>query len=482
MSLAPGFRIGLYEVLAQIGAGGMGEVYRARDTRLNRPVAVKVLSNELADLAARRRFQREAQAASSLNHPHILTVLDAGEWEGRQYLVTELVEGGTLKEWLQGTRREWQHVVELLIGVADGLALAHEAGILHRDIKPANILLTSSGYAKLADFGLAKLQEDPASEAVTRTRTDAHTTPGLIVGTLAYMSPEQASGKPLDARSDIFSFGLVLYEALAGKRPYSGASDLEVLQAIISGQPAPLPADVPPALRTLLDKALAKDPAQRFQSMRELVVDLRRLARHGDTTRALTGRPGSSRAVAVVAIAAVLVGLIAVVGRWFAQRAPAQPDRSQYVQLTHFADSAKAPALSPDGRWLAYVSNRSGPQQVYVRPFPGNEGDESVQVSLDGGSEPVWSPDGRRLAYRGTVEGRPELVLVDVDGTGPLRIRGRRALFSLADFIATAPHANYDFAPDGQGFVMVRRSPSSRIMVIQNLPALVRRLEGTAGR
>ncbi len=140
------------------------------------------------------------------------------------------------------------------------------------------------------------------------------------------------------------------------------------------------------------------------------------------------------------------------------------------------------PALSPDGRWLAYVSNRSGPQQVYVRPFPGNEGDESVQVSLDGGSEPVWSPDGRRLAYRGTVEGRPELVLVDVDGSGPLRIRGRRALFSLADFIATAPHANYDFAPDGEGFVMVRRSPSSRIMVIQNLPALVRRLEGTAGR
>ena len=404
MSLAPGFRIGLYEVLAQIGAGGMGEVYRARDTRLNRPVAVKVLSNELADLAARRRFQREAQAASSLNHPHILTVLDAGEWEGRQYLVTELVEGGTLKEWLQGTRREWQHVVELLTGVADGLALAHEAGILHRDIKPANILLTSSGYAKLADFGLAKLQEDPASEAVTRTRTDAHTTPGLIVGTLAYMSPEQASGKPLDARSDIFSFGLVLYEALAGKRPYSGASDLEVLQAIISGQPAPLPADVPPALRTLLDKALAKDPAQRFQSMRELVVDLRRLARHGDTTRALTGRPGSSRAVAVVAIAAVLVGLIAVVGRWFAQRAPAQPDRSQYVQLTHFADSATSPALSPDGRMLAFIRGSStalaGPGQIYVKLLPDGESVPLTNDSLEK-MGPVFSPDGTRIAYTG---------------------------------------------------------------------------------
>src|SRR4030095_4091518 len=181
MSLAPGSQIGPYEVIGLLGAGGMGEVYRARDTKLSRPVAIKLLANERADLAARRRFQREAQAASSLNHPHILTVLDAGEWESRQYLVTELVDGGTLKDWLEGPRREWRHVVELLIGVADGLALAHEAGILHRDIKPANILITSSGYAKLADFGLAKVQEDAATEAITRTQSIGATSPGIII-------------------------------------------------------------------------------------------------------------------------------------------------------------------------------------------------------------------------------------------------------------------------------------------------------------
>jgi Tol biopolymer transport system component/tRNA A-37 threonylcarbamoyl transferase component Bud32 len=403
MSVAPGSRIGPYEVLTQIGVGGMGEVYRARDPKLNRSVAVKVLSNELADMAARRRFQREAQAASSLNHPHILTVLDAGEWEGRQYLVTELVEGGTLRDWLKGSRHDWRQVVELLTGVADGLALAHEAGIVHRDIKPANILITSSGYAKLADFGLAKLQEDAAPESITRTRTEAHTSPGLIIGTLMYMSPEQASGKPLDARSDIFSFGVVLHEALAGQRPFTGASDMEVLQAIISGRPVPLPADVPPALRMVVDKSLEKDPAQRFQSMREMVVDLRRLVRHGDTAGALTGRPGASRAVALVAITALLFGAIAALGVWFARLTPAQPDRSQYVQLTNFADSATSPTLSPDGRMLAFIrgpNTLSGPGQIYVKLLPDGE---SVPLTNDGLEKmgPAFSPDGARIAYTG---------------------------------------------------------------------------------
>jgi serine/threonine protein kinase len=404
MPLAPGSRIGPYEVLAQIGVGGMGEVYRARDSKLNRLVAIKLLSNDRADLAARRRFQREAQAASSLNHPHILTVLDAGEWESRQYLVTELVEGGTLKEWLHESRRDWREVVELLTGVADGLALAHEAGILHRDIKPANLLLTRSGYAKLADFGLAKLQEDAGSEAITRTRTDAHTSQGVIIGTLMYMSPEQASGKPLDARSDIFSFGLVLYEALAGQRPFTGASDLEVLHAIISGRPAPLSADVPPALRTIVEKSLEKDPAQRFRSMREMVVDLRRLVRQGDTTREIAARPNARRAVALAAIAAVLVGAIVAAGVWFAQRTPAPSDRSQYVQLTNFADSAVSPTLSPDGRMLAFIrgsnTTLAGPGQVYVKLLPDGQSVPLTNDSLEKMSL-AFSPDGARIAYTG---------------------------------------------------------------------------------
>src|SRR5688572_24578787 len=202
----------------------MGVVFRALDTNLNRPVAIKFLSDEFANPTARRRFQREAQTASSLNHPHIVTVHEAGEFEGRQYLVTELVDGGTLRDWAGGVKRGWRQIIELLTGIADGLAAAHEAGILHRDIKPEDLPITKSGYAKLGDFGLAKLLEGEAS-AETPTVSDLHTRAGVIVGTAAYMSPEQASGGPLDARSDIFSFGVVLYEALAGRRPFVGASN-----------------------------------------------------------------------------------------------------------------------------------------------------------------------------------------------------------------------------------------------------------------
>src|SRR3984885_9051176 len=211
-ALTPGTVIGAYRIEGPLGEGGMGTVYRALDTKLNRPVAVKFLSDDLADAEARRRFQREAQMASSLNHPHILTVYDVGEFGGRQYLVTEFVDGGTLKDWIHAEKRTWRQIVELLTGVADGLATAHNAGILHRDIKPANILVAKNGYAKLADFGLAKLSA--ASSEETRMLTVDRTRPGLIVGTIAYMSPEQASGQQLDARSDIFSFGIVLYELL----------------------------------------------------------------------------------------------------------------------------------------------------------------------------------------------------------------------------------------------------------------------------
>src|SRR6202050_1666645 len=221
----PGTLVGQYEIETEIGAGGMGTVFRAVDTKLQRPVAIKFLSDDLADAAARRRFQREAQMASSLNHPHILTVYDVGEFDGRQYLVTEFVDGGTLRNWARRQPRNWEDVAQLLTGVADGLATAHQAGILHRDIKPDNILVTESGYAKLADFGLAKLEGVPPLSA-TRTPTEEHTRKGMIVGTIAYMSPEQASGKTLDGRSDMFSFGVLLYEALAGHRPFRAPTNL----------------------------------------------------------------------------------------------------------------------------------------------------------------------------------------------------------------------------------------------------------------
>jgi len=275
MPVLPGTRVGHYEIVALIGSGGMGEVYRANDTRLKRQVAIKFLSATLANAEARRRFQREAQLASSLNHPHILTVYDAGELEDRQYLVTELIDGGTLSEWASEKPRSSHEIADLLSGVADGLAAAHEAGIVHRDIKPANVLVGRNGYARLVDFGLAKLQEQPDED--TPTVTAVNTRLGLVVGTVRYMSPEQAAGKRLDRRSDVFSFGVMLYELVAGRRPFEGPTDLHVLEQIQQREPAALDDSVPASLRSLIAKAITKDPARRYQSMNDLAADLKRV-------------------------------------------------------------------------------------------------------------------------------------------------------------------------------------------------------------
>jgi serine/threonine protein kinase/TolB-like protein/thioredoxin-like negative regulator of GroEL len=300
--LAAGTVIGQYRIDGPLGAGGMGVVYRATDTKLNRPAAIKVLPDSLADSEARRRFQREAQMASSLNHPHIVTVYDAGEYRERQYLVTEYVDGGTLRQWA-GRPHGWRAIVELLVGVADAVAVAHEAGILHRDIKPENILLAKSGYAKLADFGLAKLLElDPlADDAFAGIRPDPHSSQ---VGTAAYMSPEQAQGLPLDARSDVYSFGLVLHELLSGERP-SVTRSLESEHGADAEALAPLRAEVPVELRTIVGKAVEHEPGDRYQTMRELVVDLRRLARHSASESRPRLTPYLWTAVAALALLAV---------------------------------------------------------------------------------------------------------------------------------------------------------------------------------
>jgi eukaryotic-like serine/threonine-protein kinase len=315
--VGPGSQVGAYRLDTAIGKGGMGVVYRATDTRFNRTVAVKFISNELADSPARQRFQREAQSASSLNHPHILTVYDAGEVADRQYLVTEFVDGGTLKEWALGAKRSWRQVIELLVGVADALAAAHAAGMVHRDIKPDNILVTSHGYAKLADFGLAKLLEQEDPEGSTRTRTAAYTRVGAVVGTLAYMSPEQASAAPVDARSDIFSFGVVLYELLAGRHPFGGATELEVQHKIQHQVPPPLGTEVPAALRMTVEKAIEKAPADRYQTMSDLVVDLRRLARQSvEVVATPSSSPSRMRWIGAVGAAVVLVALALVWRPW----------------------------------------------------------------------------------------------------------------------------------------------------------------------
>src|SRR3984885_2755492 len=408
VGLALRAEIGPYRIEAILGEGGMGMVYRAMDTKLNRPVAIKFLFEELADAAARRRFQREAQTASSLNHPHILTVYDAGEFEGRQYLVTEFVDGGTLKTWAGSGKRTWRQMIELLTGVADGLAAAHAAGILHRDIKPENILISQSGYAKLADFGLAKLAED-ADTDLTRTLTEGRTRPGVIIGTIPYMSPEQAGGKPVDARSDIFSFGVLLYELLGERRPFTGNTDLQVLQAILHGPAEPLGEDVPLSLRSTVEKALEKDPAERYQSMRDLVVDLKRATRQTVAVLARTAvrrEKPSPRDWRWIAIGTAALVAIAGVAGWILLRSksPDNTPRLEYTQLTNFADSVVAPTLSPDGRMLAFIRGEStfiGTGEVYVKLLP--DGDP-VQVTHDGLSKEgpvVFSSDGSRIAFTG---------------------------------------------------------------------------------
>ena len=415
---APGTAFGPYRLDHQIGQGGMGTVYRATDTKLNRAVAIKFVSTDLADASARRRFQREAQLASSLNHPHILTVYDAGEQDGRQYIVSELVDGGTLRDWIQASARSWQEVVELIIGVADGLATAHEAGILHRDVKPANILIAKTGYAKLADFGLAKLRESPS--LVANAPTETRTRSGVIVGTVAYMSPEQASGQPVDARSDVFSFAVVLYELFAGRRPFRGSTDLDVLHAIAHQSADPLPESIPLLLRELIERALQKDPAQRVQTMREVVADLRRLVRQSGTTPIPAQRQG--RALAWAAAVALLT--LAVSAAIVMRRPPAAiPVATQYIQLTNFADSATSPALSPDGRMLTFIRGPLtffSPGQVYVKRLPDGE---PVQLTDDNALKmgPQFLPDGVRISYStgsGAASPSMDTWVVSVDG-GP---------------------------------------------------------------
>ena len=398
-------RFGVYVVQAPLGAGGMGVVYRAVDTKLNRPVAIKFLSDHLAGAAANHRFQREARTASSLNHPHIVTVHDAGEFDGRPYLVTELVDGGTLREWAR-EQHGWREAIELLIGVADALAAAHDAGVLHRDVKPENILITKNGYAKLADFGLAKLYEGAAAAEGSSAPTETRTQPGIIKGTVAYMSPEQATGQRLDARSDIFSFGAVLYEMLAGQRPFNGTSSPDVLYAIVHHPAPPLPDHVPLALRTILERALQKDPAERFPTMRELVGELRRVVRQsGETTQALPAdRARHQRRWRIASVAALVVALAAA-GALLASRlrTGAAPAKLEYVQLTNFADSAVSPALSPDGRMLAFIRGPStlmlmSHGQVYVKQLPDGEPVELTHDNLHK-MDPRFSPDGARIGY-----------------------------------------------------------------------------------
>src|SRR2546425_5711912 len=284
MALSSGTKLGPYEIDAPLGAGGMGEVYRARDTRLERTVAIKILPAQLsADPVRKQRFEREAKTISSLNHPHICVLHDVGNQDGIDYLVMECVEGETLAKRLEKGPLPLEQVLKYGMQIADALDKAHRSGVVHRDLKPGNIMLTPTG-AKLLDFGLAKpaaLLASVATLTAAVTQDSPVTAQGTIVGTFQYMSPEQIEGKELDSRSDIFSFGAVLYEMLTGKRAFEGKSQISVASAILEKDPAPITSfkpTTPPALDHAIRRCLAKDPEERWQTARDLVLELKWIA------------------------------------------------------------------------------------------------------------------------------------------------------------------------------------------------------------
>jgi serine/threonine protein kinase len=306
MPLSGGTRVGPYEILAPIGAGGMGEVYKARDTRLARIVAIKVLpADQVTDLERKRRFVQEAKAASALNHPSIVTVHDIGSDGGTDYLVMEWVDGRTLAELIAANQLKLADVLKYAAQAADALAKAHSAGIIHRDLKPGNIMVSGDGLVKVLDFGLAKLTA-PMVTTDDVTCTMAATEDGTILGTIAYMSPEQAEGKMLDARSDIFSFGAVLYEMIARRRAFQGDSKIATLWAILHMDPAP--SNAPPEIERIVARCLRKDPGRRFQSMADL-----RVALIEAREESATGTAPVRRMPAGLWIVAVLVGSALVI-------------------------------------------------------------------------------------------------------------------------------------------------------------------------
>ncbi|MGE5815465.1 MAG: protein kinase domain-containing protein, partial [Acidobacteriota bacterium] len=352
--------LGPYTLVDQIGAGGMGEVYRARDSRLNRMVALKLLPEGLsADREQLLRFEREARAASSLNHPHIVSIFDAGEVDGIAYIAMELVEGVPLTEWATRQRPPLGRILEVFTQVADALGAAHGIGLVHRDVKGTNILVSPQGYAKVLDFGLAKVVTPSAgAEGATQLATQA----GVVLGTVAYMSPEQALGLDVDARTDIFSLGVLLFEAVSGQHPFARAAQLDVLHAIVHDPPAELPG-VSSELRWIVNKALAKDRDERYQSMREFGADLRRLRRSLDTTKtpAVVGtvEPARKRR----ALPWLIAGLTAVAlfAGWAIGRrtsgipAESHPSIASLTPLTTDAGFEGSPTFSPDGKLIAYV-------------------------------------------------------------------------------------------------------------------------------
>jgi eukaryotic-like serine/threonine-protein kinase len=419
MPLFPGTHLGPYEITGQLGSGGMGEVYRARDTRLERTVAIKILPRELSnDPIRKQRFEREAKTISSLNHPNICVLHDVGHQDGMDYLVMECVEGETLAKRLEKGPLPLDQALKYGAQIADALDKAHRGGVIHRDLKPGNIMLTPIG-AKLLDFGLAKPAVALASAAtLTVVQTAPVTEEGTIVGTFQYMSPEQVEGKELDGRSDIFSLGAVLYELVTGKRAFEGKSQLSVASAILEKEPEPISATkpmTPPALEHAVKNCLAKTPDGRWQTARDLALELQWIAeggsQAGDAVRVPSSRRRWERAswllTGIFFLAAVAAG-----AAWWRSSNRRPPSMYFHTSVPFAANDI---ALSPDGRTLAMVAY-SGQANYYVLWTHEVGGHRTNSLDgTQGATYPFWSPDGKFIAF--FADGK--LKKMDVSGGQP---------------------------------------------------------------
>ena len=429
MPLAAGTRLGPYEILSSLGAGGMGEVYRAEDTRLGRVVAIKTLpADKLADHERRRRFLDEARAASALNHPNIVVMHDIAESQGVEFLVMELVPGQPLSDCIPRKGLRLNEALRYGMQIADALAAAHAAGIVHRDLKPGNVMVRPDGTVKLLDFGLAKLVEPDAPNDAEATGTVATATAqGTIAGTVAYMSPEQAEGRPLDGRSDLFSFGSVLYEMLTGQRAFAGASPMSTLSAVLSAEPKPvteLAPHLPGEIERVVRRCLRKDPGRRFQTAQDLKVALQELLEESDSGVLPSSQTPRSAGKARWAAAGLGIGIVSALAVWLwmgGRRPP--PAALVEFPLTAFDGFESEPAFSPDGIQVAFSWLREGAStaDIYVRLIGAGQ---PVQLTStpEHDASPAWSPDGRWIAFLRLARGAATVMLMPSIGGGERRV------------------------------------------------------------
>lgn len=435
MTVASGSRLGPYEIAALLGAGGMGEVWKARDTRLGRDVAIKVLSSSIAQSEQfRARFEREAKAISSLNHPNICTLFDVGHESGSHFLVMELIEGESLADRLGKGPLPPEQVLRYGAQIADALDRAHKQGIVHRDLKPGNVMLTKTG-AKLLDFGLAHSSQDDAVVSADLTQARPLTQEGTVLGTFQYMSPEQLAGEEADPRTDIFALGCVLYEMVTGHRAFQGKNKTSLIGAIVSGEPrsvSSLQPLTPPMLEHVIRKCLAKDPDDRWQSAHDVAEELRWTSEAGSQAGVAVPlvRKRKTREMLAWALCALLAAGAVAALAWFAARSSRAPARfyRASVALPSYLDYYSGPmTISPDGQAFAYAAQDNRGQRIlWIRRF--SEAAPQPLSAATGATLPFWSPDGQSLVYIGTggklykiasSGGAPELMSLTADLSAP---------------------------------------------------------------